>query len=130
MPAGAAIECAVLDAPAPRRPGDCPVEDWLGFLGHRWNALILWHLQGGLRRHQALAALLPGVTPKVLSERLDGLARRGLIDRTAIAGFPRGVAYALTPAGRDLVAILDQLELWSRGAGRPASPVSAAAAPR
>lgn len=120
MPAGAAVERAALDAPVPRRPGDCPVEDWLGFLGHRWNALILWHLQGGSRRHQALAALLPGVTPKVLSERLDGLERRGLVERAAIAAFPRGVAYALTPAGRDLVAILDQLELWSRRARPPA----------
>lgn len=120
MPAGAAVERAALDAPVPRRPGDCPVEDWLGFLGHRWNALILWHLQGGFRRHQALAALLPGVTPKVLSERLDGLERRGLIERAVIAGFPRGVAYTLAPAGRDLVAILDQLELWSRQARLPA----------
>ncbi|MBR0641626.1 winged helix-turn-helix transcriptional regulator [Plastoroseomonas hellenica] len=129
MPAGATIERAVLDAPVPRRPGDCPVEDWLGFLGHRWNALILWHLQEGPRRHRALAALLPGVTPKVLSERLDGLERRGLIERAVIAAFPRGVAYALAPAGRDLVAILDQLELWSRWAQPPAPPFTAAAAP-
>lgn len=128
MPAGAAIEPAALEAPVPRRPGDCPVEDWLAFLGHRWNALILWHLQAGPQRHQTLATLLPGVTPKVLSERLDGLERRGLVERRPIAAFPRGVAYALMPAGRDLVGILDQLELWSaRAVLTPEAAMPAAA---
>lgn len=103
-----------LDLPEPRRPTDCPVEAWLAFLGHRWNALVLWHLQGGAKRHSELAALLPSIAPKVLSERLDGLEKRGLILRSPIAVFPRGVTYSLSPAGKDLVGILDQLEYWSR----------------
>ena len=118
MAAGAAIKRVPLDQPARRRPVECPVEAWLGFLGHRWNALILWHLQGGSKRHSELAALLPGVAPKVLSERLDGLEERGLISRSPIATFPRGVTYALTPTGKELVRILDQLELWSRQSGQ------------
>lgn len=103
------------DRPEPRRPLDCPVEDWLAFLGHRWNALILWHLQASAtRRHGELAALLPGIAPKVLSERLEGLERRGLIWRTTLATFPRGVAYGLSERGRRLMPILDQIEAWSR----------------
>ncbi|MDH7796181.1 MULTISPECIES: helix-turn-helix domain-containing protein [unclassified Beijerinckia] len=105
---------AVLDRPEPRRPDNCPVEDWLAFLGHRWNALILWHLQGGAKRHGELSAVLPAIAPKVLTERLDGLEKRGLITRTALASFPRSVSYSLSAAGRDLVGILDQIELWSR----------------
>lgn len=107
--------CMALDRPEPRHAEDCPVEDWLAFLGHRWNALILWHLQGGIRRHGDLAGLLTGITPKVLSERLAGLEARGLVTRTEIAVFPRAVAYDLTPRGRDLVGILDRLELWTKG---------------
>lgn len=102
----------------PKRPDHCPVEAWLAFLGHRWNALLLWHLQGGPRRHQDLTDLLPGITPKVLSERLAGLQRRGLAVRDVTAGFPRKVHYRLTQRGRALVAVLDSLELWSRAETR------------
>jgi DNA-binding HxlR family transcriptional regulator len=116
MAAGAAMKRVPLDQPSRRRPVECPVEAWLAFLGHRWNALVLWHLQGGAKRHGELAALLPGIAPKVLSERLDGLEERGLISRSPIATFPRGVTYALTPRGNELVSILDRLELWSRRA--------------
>lgn len=103
-----------LEEPSPRTPAQCPVEDWLAFLGHRWNALVLWHLQGGAKRHSELAALLTGVAPKVLSERLDGLERRGLIVRSSLPTFPRTVLYALSSSGKDLVPILDQIEVWSR----------------
>lgn len=105
-----------LDRPSPRHALDCPVEDWLAFLGHRWNASILWHLQGGSKRHAELAALLTGITPKVLTERLEGLEVRGLIVRLPIATFPRGVSYALSRRGEELIAILDRLELWSKEA--------------
>lgn len=106
-----------LDVPSPRRPFECPVEDWLAFLGHRWNALILWHLQDSPRRNGELADSLLGITPKVLAERLEGLERRGLIVRSPLATFPRGVSYVLSRRGKELVTILDQLELWSRRAG-------------
>lgn len=102
------------ETPVPRRPFECPVEDWLTFLGHRWNSLILWHLQDGSKRHGELAACLPGITPKVLSERLEGLEERGLLNKTVLSRFPRAVRYELTSKGRELIGILDQLELWSR----------------
>ncbi|PLP56873.1 transcriptional regulator [Mesorhizobium loti] len=101
---------ASLQMPAPRRPDLCPVEDWLAFLGHRWNALVLWHLSTGARRHGELMGRLPGITAKVLSERIAGLMQRGLIERDAVSTFPRGVVYALSDGGRQLVAILDRFE--------------------
>lgn len=117
MEASTTVDMASLDLPVPRPPVDCPVEDWLSFLGHRWNALILWHLQSGSKRNNELVALLPGIVPKVLSERLNGLEERGLVSKSVIAAFPRGVAYSLSPRGKELIGILDQLELWSRLAG-------------
>ena len=113
MVAGAAQGLNELDAPQPRRPVDCPVEDWLAFLGHRWNALVLWHLKDGAKRHGALMSVLPGVSPKVLSERLVGLEERGLVLRSAQAAFPQAVRYTLSRKGAELVSILDQIELWS-----------------
>lgn len=90
------------DMPAPVRPERCPVEDWLGFLGHRWNALLLWHLQERPMKHQDLLAALPGITAKVLSERLKALQERGLVqprgvrDLSAHGGLP---PHATGPAG-------------------------------
>ena len=114
MPGKHPLNDHALESPVPRHASECPVEDWLGFLGHRWNSLVLWHLQQGAKRHGELAVLLSGVSPKVLSERLLGLEERGLLERYPIAVFPRGVGYRLTASGKALVSILDQLERWSR----------------
>lgn len=114
MAASTAPKSGTLDVPQPRRPAECPVEDWLAFLGHRWNALVLWHLQDCPKRHCELMTALPGVSPKVLAERLSGLERRGLVLRSADGAFPRVVTYALSRKGAELVGILDRIELWSR----------------
>lgn len=105
------------DTPSLRKPRDCPVEDWLNFLGHRWNALLLWHLSVSPKRHGELIALLPGVSSKVLAERLSALAQRGLIDKSTRATFPRTVSYGLSDQGVQIVAILSQIEIWSRATG-------------
>lgn len=105
---------AGIDAPVPRHASECPVEEWLAFLGHRWNALILWHLQTGPKRHGELVGCLTGSTPKVLTERLDGLEQRGLVSRELLPSFPRGVLYTLSARGRSLVLVLDRLEMWAK----------------
>lgn len=106
-----------LDAPAPVPPSACPVEEWLAFLGHRWNALVLWHLNASALRHGELMARLPGITAKVLSERLALLQQRGLVRREVAAAFPRTVRYTLTPHSRGLLPLLDGLERWSKQPG-------------
>ena len=104
----------VADLPVRKHASECPVEEWLSFLGHRWNALVLWHLQTGPKRHRELVECLAGITPKVLTERLDGLAQRGLVSRELLASFPRGVRYTLSARGWSLVTVLDKLEEWSK----------------
>ncbi len=103
-----------LDVPTPRKPRDCPVEDWLTFLGHRWNALLLWHLAASPKRHAELLTLLSGVSAKVLADRLSALVRRGLIKKSPLATFPRTVSYALSEQGAEIVNILNLIEVWTR----------------
>lgn len=100
--------------PTPRHAVDCVVEEWTAFLGHRWTTLVIWHLSTGPKRFGTLQALLVGVTQKVLSERLMALEQRGIIEREQPAGFPRTVSYRLSPHGRELVTVLDQLDCWAR----------------
>jgi DNA-binding HxlR family transcriptional regulator len=105
-----------LDVPTSCKPRECPVEDWLTFLGHRWNALLLWHLAVSPKRHAELLTLLSGISPKVLAERLSALARRGLIKKSPLATFPRTVSYALSEQGIEIVNILKLIEVWARAA--------------
>lgn len=101
------------DTPPIRRPDDCLAEDWLGFLGHRWNALMLWHLSGGPKRFSELQALLPRISAKVLTERLTGMTARALVHRHETNIYPREVAYSLTPRGEALREILSTLYDWA-----------------
>lgn len=99
--------------PTPTRPERCAVEQWLSFLGHRWNALILWHLQCGPLRYQELQARLTGITAKVLAERMKALTASGLVERTQLRTYPRTVAYGLSETGQSVLPVLQQLEAWA-----------------
>jgi DNA-binding HxlR family transcriptional regulator len=114
MTAATALAPEPLDRPDPRAPAECSVETWLALLGHRWSALLLWHLQGGGLRFRDLKARLPRVTGKVLSERLELLRRHGLLVREEVRSFPSEVSYELSESGRALMPILDSIERWSR----------------
>ncbi|WP_240804310.1 winged helix-turn-helix transcriptional regulator [Qingshengfaniella alkalisoli] len=103
----------MLEPTIARRPNDCPAEDWLGFLGHRWNALVLWHLSGGPKRYSELLALLPRISPKVLTERLAGMTARGLARRDETNTYPREVTYSLTAQGEALRCLLSDLYDWA-----------------
>lgn len=94
-----------------RLASECSVEAWLAFLGHRWNALVLYHLSQGAKRFGEILECLPTMTAKVLTERLVKLSRWGLVYRP---GGVRGESYRLTPKGEELMPILNALEIWSR----------------
>ena len=99
--------------PVQRHARDCAVEDWLAFLGHRWNACLIWHLSAGSKTFGELETGLEGVSAKVLTERLAGLESRGLITRDVVARFPRTVSYRLTERGAEVLSILRQIERLS-----------------
>ena len=98
------------EIPVQRHARNCAVEDWLAFLGHRWNACLIWHLSTGPKTFGDLETRLEGVSAKVLTERLAGLESRGLITRDVVARFPRTVSYRLTERGEQVLSILRQIE--------------------
>jgi DNA-binding HxlR family transcriptional regulator len=80
----------------------------------RWKPAIIWLLGAGQQRYNGLAASLPGVTPKVLTEQLKDLVRDGLITREEVPGGGKHTEYALTALGETLLPVLDALEAWGR----------------
>ena len=85
-----------------------------GFLGKRWNGLIIGVLAGGPASFTGLRRAVRGISDSVLSDRLTELAAAGLVQRTVDEGPPVAVSYQLTDAGTSLRPVLQQLTAWAR----------------
>ncbi|HZN95432.1 MAG TPA: helix-turn-helix domain-containing protein, partial [Myxococcales bacterium] len=88
----------------------CPVARALEVVGDRWSLLIVRELMAGGRRFNQLERGLPGISRSLLSQRLQLLARGGVVERRPGPG--RSAAYALTAAGRDLRPLVTSLMEW------------------
>ena len=82
-------------------------------LGKRWSGVILGLLLQGPARFAVLARTIPGISERMLSDRLNELVRAGLIDRNVLDGPPLGVLYQLTESGRALGPGLLRLGDWA-----------------
>ncbi|HEY4267883.1 MAG TPA: helix-turn-helix domain-containing protein [Galbitalea sp.] len=85
-----------------------------GFLGKRWNGVILGTLMESAASFSELRRAVEGISDSVLSERLTELGAAGLVSRTVDAGPPLAVVYALTASGAALLPALTELTSWAR----------------
>ncbi len=72
----------------------------------KWMGAILRLLAQSPRYTGDLERHLPGISPKMLSERLKKLVRFGLVARQVVPDWPVRVRYLLTPSGHLLVQTL------------------------
>jgi len=70
-------------------------------------------LTGGPARFAELRRAIPGISERMLSDRLTELADHGLVTREVLDGPPLGVSYRLTPAGMALNPALGELTRWA-----------------
>ncbi|MFF8815810.1 winged helix-turn-helix transcriptional regulator [Streptomyces pactum] len=96
---------------------DCPVEIALAALRGRWTTLVVRELLRGDHSYSELAAALPRLSDKVLTDRLAQLTDAGVVRRTRTPGWPPAVRYELTAHGRRLGPVLQAL--WDWGAAAP-----------
>jgi DNA-binding HxlR family transcriptional regulator len=92
-----------------------------GFLGKRWNGVILGTLIEGPASFSELRRAVQGISDSVLSERLTELGSAGLVSRTVDEGPPVAVAYTLTDSGSALLPALRELTNWARAHIDPSS---------
>jgi DNA-binding HxlR family transcriptional regulator len=81
-------------------------------LGKRWTALILDVLRARPARFSEIHRAIPGLSDRLLAERLRELGAAGVLCRSGEPG-PRA-AYQLTDRGRRLLPGLDELRGWAR----------------
>lgn len=82
-------------------------------IGRRWMGAILRVLVGGPRRYNELLGAIPGISDRLLTERLRELESEGLAARQVQPGPPVQVWYALTEPGRDLEGAVRAVSTWA-----------------
>jgi DNA-binding HxlR family transcriptional regulator len=90
----------------------CPVALGSEVLADRWTPLILRELLLGNTRFNDIARGLPGISRSLLVQRLRHLERKGVIELWP-SPTGRGNEYHLTPAGKDLEAVVESLGRWA-----------------
>ena len=111
-------------------PPACPMDAILRLLMGPWTTYVIWVLRSdGPQRFGQLKQLIPGISAKVLTERLRALEAAGVIYRDYVPTVPPAVTYGLTARGRELDGVLDALNgvalRWQ--AQGPIKPANAAA---
>jgi len=86
-------------------------------LGCKWSLTILDLVRKGVCRPGAMQRAVPGLSAKVMNERLAKLCRYGVLQKVSYPEIPPRVEYGLTAFGRRFVAILNQIEDLDRDRG-------------
>jgi DNA-binding HxlR family transcriptional regulator len=94
----------------PPRPR-CPADRVLSILSGPWTTYILWVLYHEEElRFAELRRRIPGISARVLAERLGMLEVERLVSRREGREGGRSVSYALTGRGRELRPMIDALD--------------------
>jgi len=79
-------------------------------IGCKWSLTVIHLLRDGTSRPGAMERAVPGLTRKVLNERLQKLIRYGIINKQVFPVSPPKVEYTLTVFGNRFSGILDEIE--------------------
>lgn len=92
----------------------CPVRDVLDYVGDKWSMLIV--LQLGTKsplRFGELKTIIGGISQKMLTIRLRQLEHDGFVHRVYFPEVPPRVEYSITPLGKSLMDVLNQMVKWA-----------------
>lgn len=92
----------------------CPVTATITIIGGRWKPIILFHLSDHTRRFGEIAARMPLISRKVLSDQLKELEAAGMISRQEFKEIPPRVEYSLTELGKSVRPLLIHMVTWGQ----------------
>ena len=95
-------------------PAFCPLyHRAVELIGRRWTGAILRVLLSGATRFSDVTAAVPGLSDRLLSERLKELEAEGIVTRTVIPETPVRIEYRLTEKGRALGNVMAAVAAWA-----------------
>ncbi|MEK6903376.1 MAG: helix-turn-helix domain-containing protein [Nanoarchaeota archaeon] len=93
--------------------GTCHLFNVLDILGKKWTLFLLQEImlpeENGFND---MVRNIPGISPKILSERLSKLEEEKLIEKKILKQ-TRTTRYYLTEKGRDLMAVIQSLKEYN-----------------
>jgi DNA-binding HxlR family transcriptional regulator len=89
-----------------------PVRDALDVISGKWKIAILIAIGLGNRRFMELQNAVPNITPRMLSKELKELEMNLLVERKVLDSFPVTIEYELTPHGKSLDPLVEELRKW------------------
>jgi DNA-binding HxlR family transcriptional regulator/putative sterol carrier protein len=90
----------------------CATAHALDLVGERWALLVVRELILGPKRFTDLRGGLPGISPNVLTQRLEELEEAGLVRRRKLPAPASSWVYELTQRGLDLERVIMALGRW------------------
>ena len=112
---GSSFERGQGTQPAPAAGVVCPhFHEAVELVGRRWTGAILFSLIDGPLYFRELLAAVPGVSDRLLSQRLRELEAEGLVERSVHEGTPARVSYRLSESGEALKPALGELHAWAK----------------
>ncbi len=92
----------------------CPVfHRAVELIGRRWTGAILSAMLNGAVRFTDIIHAVPGLSDRLLSERLKELESEGIVIRIVHPETPVRIEYHLTEKGRDLSSVTDAVADWA-----------------
>lgn len=92
----------------------CPkFEKTFSILGKKWSGLIIEVLLTGDHRFKEIAEEIPGVSDRVLVERLKELEDEGIVIRKELTDGPIKILYGLTEKGKSLENVMIEVQKWA-----------------
>lgn len=82
-------------------------------IGKKWTGAILRALQAERCRFTEIVAMVPGLSDRLLSERLKELEAEGIIIRIVTPETPVRIEYRLTEKGLALDEVMDAIGYWA-----------------
>ena len=82
-------------------------------VGRRWTGAIIRAMFAGRVRFTDLATCIPGLSDRLLSERLKELEGEGVVERLVFPETPVRIEYHLTEKGRALEPSVTELSTWA-----------------
>jgi DNA-binding HxlR family transcriptional regulator len=105
----------------------CAGDDWcavtcaMDVIGKKWHPVIIHRLlQHDALRFNELGEQVGPITNKVLSQSLEDLEEKDLVNREIVSEKPVAVEYSLTERGQSLEPVIESLEEWGKTYLQPA----------
>ncbi|MCK8141686.1 helix-turn-helix transcriptional regulator [Flavobacterium sp. I-SCBP12n] len=86
--------------------------DALEVIQGKWRIPIIIALTFGNKRFGEIQRDIVDISPKMLSQELKALEENKIITRTLYDSMPVMVEYALTPLGKSMQKLLDEMLNW------------------